>query len=580
MSGRSPARFLLLGPGLLWLGLFFVVPMCFMGVVSLESGSLTTGFSFTWEFSNFTDAIADYDEQFLRSFVYGGIATALALLIAYPLAYAIAFRGGRWKNLLLLAVIAPFFTTYLIRTLAWQTILSDQSPVVDTLRTIGLVAEDGRVLDTSASVIAGLTYNFLPFMILPIYASLERLDRRLIEAAKDLYSSASAAFWRVTLPLSAPGIVAGVLLTFIPAAGDYVNAYFLGGPNQAMIGNAIQGQYLELSNYPVAAALSFILLALIMVAVVVYLRLAGTRNVLGDDDRGTEHVAAAPASHFRGGGPWRWLRERALNIYAGLAIAYMLIPIAVIAVFSFNDPAGNFNITWEGFTLDYWRHPFADRELTDALLTSLELAAISTVVATVIGTMLALALVRHRFRGRRAANLLIVIPIATPEVVIGAALLSMFVYIDIARGFSTLVIAHVMFSISFVVILVRSRLIGFDRSLEDAAADLGAGPLAVFRTVTMPLLAPAILAAALLAFALSIDDFVISNFNSGTTITFPLFIFGASQRGIPVEVNVLATMLFGLTLVAMAIAIWQQRRAERMARLVAPSAAQAEPGRA
>ena len=285
MSGRSPARFLLLGPGLLWLGLFFVVPMCFMGVVSLESGSLTTGFSFTWEFSNFTDAIADYDEQFLRSFVYGGIATALALVIAYPLAYAIAFRGGRWKNLLLLAVIAPFFTTYLIRTLAWQTILSDQSPVVDTLRTIGLVAEDGRVLDTSASVIAGLTYNFLPFMILPIYASLERLDRRLIEAAKDLYSSASAAFWRVTLPLSAPGIVAGVLLTFIPAAGDYVNAFFLGGPNNKMIGNTIQSLYITQRNYPDAAALSFVLLLGIMAIVLIYIKFAGSEALMGDEER-------------------------------------------------------------------------------------------------------------------------------------------------------------------------------------------------------------------------------------------------------------------------------------------------------
>ena len=174
------------------------------------------------------DALSDYDTQFLRSFFYAGIATVLALLIAYPLAYAIVFRGGRWKNLLLFAVIAPFFTTYLIRTLAWQTILSDQSFVVDSMKTFGLIAEDGRVLDTAGSVIAGLTYNFLPFMILPIYASLERLDRSLIEAAKDLYSSATTAFRKVTLPLTGPGIVAGVLLTFIPASGDYINAEFLG----------------------------------------------------------------------------------------------------------------------------------------------------------------------------------------------------------------------------------------------------------------------------------------------------------------------------------------------------------------
>jgi spermidine/putrescine transport system permease protein len=236
----------------------------------------------------------------------------------------------------------------------------------------------------------------------------------------------------------------------------------------------------------------------------------------------------------------------------------------VIAVFSFNDPKGNFNLSWEGFTLDYWKDPFAQSDLTDALITSLELAALSTVIATAIGTLLALALVRRRFLGRRAANVLIVAPMATPEVVIGAALLSMFVYIGFARGFTTLLIAHIMFSISFVVIVVRSRLIGFDRSVEDAAADLGAGPIATFRTVTLPLLAPAVLAASLLAFALSIDDFVISNFNSGTTVTFPLYIFGAAQRGIPVEVNVLATMLFAITVIAMVLTVWQQRRAERM----------------
>jgi spermidine/putrescine transport system permease protein len=207
----------------------------------------------------------------------------LALLIAYPLAYAIAFRGGRWKTLLLFAVVAPFFTTYLIRTLAWQTILSDQSFAVDALRTLGLVADDGRVLDTSASVIAGLTYNFLPFMILPIYSSLERIDVRLIEAAKDLYSSASTAFWRVTLPITMPGVVAGVLLTFIPASGDYINAEFLGSQNQAMIGNVIQSKYLVVTDYPAAAALSFVLMGLILAAVVIYIRFAGTEALMGEE---------------------------------------------------------------------------------------------------------------------------------------------------------------------------------------------------------------------------------------------------------------------------------------------------------
>ncbi|MGN6815443.1 MAG: ABC transporter permease [Solirubrobacterales bacterium] len=263
---------------------------------------------------------------------------------------------------------------------------------------------------------------------------------------------------------------------------------------------------------------------------------------------------------------WRWLREHAVNIVAALVVVYLLLPIAVILLFSFNNPQGRYNYTWVGFTLDHWRHAFSRPELNEALVTSLKLALLATVISTIIGTMMALALVRHQFRGRRLANFLIVIPMATPEVVMGAALLSFFLILGTpSLGFETLLIAHVMFCISFVVVVVRSRLIGFDRSLEEAARDLGANPFATFRLVTLPLIMPGIFGGAMLAFALSIDDFVISNFNSGTTVTFPLYIFGAAQRGIPVEVNVIAMILFSVTIAAMGLATWQQRRAEKMA---------------
>jgi spermidine/putrescine transport system permease protein len=266
---------------------------------------------------------------------------------------------------------------------------------------------------------------------------------------------------------------------------------------------------------------------------------------------------------------WSWLRRNALTIYAGFAVAYMLIPIAVIAVFSFADASENrdrlaFAIN-NGFTLEYWEKAFSVPDLNEALMTSFELAALATLASTVIGTLMALALVRHRFFGRRASNLLLVLPMATPEIVIGAALLSMFLTYGISLGFQTLLIAHIMFTISFVVVVVRSRLIGFDRSVEDAAADLGATPLETFRYVTLPLLRPGILAAALLAFALSVDDFIVSDFNKGTTETFPIYVFGAHLRGIPVQVNVLATMLFVVTVLAIIFVLWQQRRAERMA---------------
>jgi len=279
---RIPA-YLLLAPGTLWLVIFFVIPLYFMAKLSLDveiPGTLH--YEFTWHWANYKEALELYDTQFFRSFEYAAIATLLCLVIAYPLAYVIAFKAGRWRNLMLFAVVAPFFTTYLVRTLAWETILSDESPVTEFLHTIGL-APGGHILATGFAVIAGITYNFLPFMVLPLYASLERIDVRVLEASKDLYANASSTFWKVTLPLSLPGVVAGTLLTFIPAVGDYVNAEFLGGVNNRMIGNVIQSLYLTQSDYSAAAALSFVLMAVIMIVVFVYLRFAGSEALMGQE---------------------------------------------------------------------------------------------------------------------------------------------------------------------------------------------------------------------------------------------------------------------------------------------------------
>jgi spermidine/putrescine transport system permease protein len=277
-KGVTP--YLLLGPGIVWLGIFFLVPLAYLGYQSLQSGVFPT-FEFTWEFSNFTEAIADYHTQLIRSFVYAGIATVACLLLAYPLVYWIAFKAGPWRNLFLLFIVAPFFVTYLIRTLAWLNILADEGPVVGFLRTIHVLDEDGRLLATTFAVISGITYNFFPFMALPLYVSLEQIDPRLLEAAKDLYASSTQAFLRVTLPLSAPGIVAGTLLTFIPAAGDFINAALLGTPKQQMIGNVIQAKFLTSLDYPTAAALSFILMGTILVAVLIYARIVGSEKLTG-----------------------------------------------------------------------------------------------------------------------------------------------------------------------------------------------------------------------------------------------------------------------------------------------------------
>ncbi|GAA2352060.1 ABC transporter permease subunit [Streptomyces cuspidosporus] len=278
----------LLLPGMLWLLVFFVAPMVYQASTSIQTGSLEAGFKVTWHISTYWDALAEYYPQFLRSVLYAATATALCLLLGYPLAYVIAFKAGRWRNLLMVLVIAPFFTSFLIRTLAWKTILSDGGPVVGALNTLHLLdltdwiglTQGQRVLATPLAVVCGLTYNFLPFMILPLYTSLERIDGRLHEAAQDLYARPFTTFRKVTFPLSMPGVVAGTLLTFIPAAGDYINPELLGSTDEKMVGNVIQSQFLRVLDYPTAAALSFLLMAAILAMVTVYIRKSGTEDLL------------------------------------------------------------------------------------------------------------------------------------------------------------------------------------------------------------------------------------------------------------------------------------------------------------
>ncbi|MEU1819609.1 ABC transporter permease [Streptomyces roseifaciens] len=286
--GRKLTPYWLLLPGILWLLVFFAAPLVYQASTSVQTGSLEEGFDVTWHFATYWDALTEYYPQFLRSVAYAATATALCLALGYPLAYLIAFKAGRWRNVLMILVIAPFFTSFLIRTLAWKTILSDGGPVVSALASLHVldvtnalgVTEGHRVLATPLAVVCGLTYNFLPFMILPLYTSLERIDPRLHEAAGDLYARPLTTFRKVTFPLSMPGVVAGTLLTFIPATGDYINAELLGSTDQKMIGNVIQSQFLRVLDYPTAAALSFILMAAILAMVTVYIRKSGTEDLV------------------------------------------------------------------------------------------------------------------------------------------------------------------------------------------------------------------------------------------------------------------------------------------------------------
>jgi spermidine/putrescine transport system permease protein len=279
---RGRTGYLLLLPAALWLTVFFVVPFYSLVATSLydPSGSDFRGYEMTYAVGNYVDALEAYWRPALRSLVYGGIATGLCLVLGYVLAYAIAFKAGRWKNLLLVLVIAPFFTSFLVRTLSWKLILADDGFIVNTLQFLQILGDDGRLLATPIAVVAGLTYNFLPFMVLPLYASIDKIDHRLIEASGDLYAHPAVAFFKVTWPLSLPGVVSGTLLTFIPAVGDYINAELLGSTNERMIGGVIQSQFTDANNYPIAGALSVMLMVLILVMVLVYVRRAGTEELL------------------------------------------------------------------------------------------------------------------------------------------------------------------------------------------------------------------------------------------------------------------------------------------------------------
>ncbi len=278
---RGFAGYFLLAPGGLWLIIFFVIPTITLVSSSLydPNGSLDNGYAMTWHFQNYLDVWDSYHKYFLRSYGYALTATIACVILGYPLAYAIAFKAGRWKNLMLVAVIAPFFTSFLVRTLAWKLILADHGWVLDTLRFVHILGPDGHLLNTQIAVITGITYNFLPFMVLPLYASLERLDPRLLEAANDLYATPFTAFRKITLPMSMPGLVAGTLLTFIPAAGDFINSTLLGSPQTTMIGQIIQQLFLAF-NVPAASALSVILMVSIVFLVAIYVWRAGTEELV------------------------------------------------------------------------------------------------------------------------------------------------------------------------------------------------------------------------------------------------------------------------------------------------------------
>lgn len=583
--GHSPARrrralvpYVLAAPGGAWLVALLIVPFALMAYTSLESGSAALGeFHLTWAFGNYTEALGTYRVEFLRSALYAGLAATAAVAIAFPAVYWIAFYGGRYKSSLLAFLLLPFFVSFVIRTIQWKFILGDEGMLLGPLKSLGLLGQDFHILATPFAVVAGITYNFLPFAALPIYVALGRIDGRLLEAARDLYADRTATFHKVVLPLSLPGVFAAFILTFVPAMGDYVNASVLGGPGTTMIGNVIQTKFLVRQDYPAAAALAGILMIAMLIVSVGAGRFLDTETAVI-----SVSLSAGTAAERRPRGRaerrrWRRRRPTFLPIYTVLMIVYLSAPILVMILYGFNNVPNDRNSPhFFGVTFEWYRTAFEIPGLTEALRNSLVIATFSAIVATVLGTLLGLALGRYRFRGQRWILGLLFLSIAVPEVVLGSSLLSMFVAINdvqpggytLPLGIRTMILSHVAFSIAFVTMIVRAQVQGLDDWLEQAAQDLYARPLSAFGHITLPAIIPSVLAGLMLAFVLSLDDFVITNFVSGQTETFPLWVFGATRVGLPPQVNVIGTMLFlaGVMIAVGRMGVVRLRRAETVRR--------------
>ena len=511
--------------------------MFYQASTSVQTGSLEEGLRGHLALRDLLDALCRRTgPQFLRSFLYAATATLLCLLLGYPLAYMIAFRAGRWRNLMLILVIAPFFTSFLIRTLAWKTILSDGGPVVGALNTLhvldvtswlGLTSDD-RLLATPLAVVCGLTYNFLPFMILPLYTSLERIDRRLHEAARDLYAKPVTTFRKVTFPLSLPGVVAGTLLTFIPASGDYVNAELLGSPTPQMIGNVIQTQFLRVLDYPTAAALSFILMA------------DRSWSWSRSTSAGPGRRSWSDALRSTGSG-----RRTSSSSRACSPSPICSCPTSSSWCSPSTSRTGRFNYAWQQFSTGRLDGPLRRRRHVRLAVAQPPDRASGHARRD-----------RARHDGRLRAG-----PLPLPGA--GRRQLADLPADGHARGrhgrlaahpvpqhgrrsfgFWTILIAHIMFCLSFVVTAVKARVMCMDPRLEQAART--STPARCRPSCGSPcrIAAPGIAAGALLAFALSFDDFIITQFNAGSTVTFPMFVWGSAQRGTPVQINVIGTAMF------------------------------------
>lgn len=613
---RGDGGYWLALPAAFWLVVFFLAPLLMVLVVSFWERGLRGALIPAWTLENYHYVDERYTPILERSLEIAGYTTLICLLLGYPLAFYISTRTRTWvRNLSLFLVILPFWTNFLIRTYAWRVLLGDSGVLNSLLINWGLRSEPLNILFTEKAVIVGMVYGFLPFMVLPIYASIERFDFKLVEAAHDLGANDWTAFWRIIFPITLPGVVAGIILVFIPSVGAFITPDLLGGRRGLMIGNLIQRNFRGTGHWPRGSAASIALMAIVMAGLAIYLlsqaREQRTRTKVAKMD--ATSVAAQPTfslamvwdtvwvpfdwlgdqfsrlwtwlnSQFDLGDSWRRLRDQTIRWVGKLGLwitpvinyAFLWLPIAILVLFSFNDSRSTG--AWRGFTTRWYVNiannvvgeeaRFSTDQMLNSLQNSLIVSVSATLIATVIGTLVALALVRSQFRGKNALNGLLYLPVAIPEITQGISLLLFFNlafdfinehlgFTNLNFGYMTIIIAHVAFNISFVTIVVRARLADMNPRFEEAARDLGANEWRTFWRVTFPLILPGVLAGALLAFTLSLDDFVVTFFTSGVgTTTLTVFVYGLLKLSVTPEINavstlmiIVSTLLVGLSLV-------------------------------
>jgi ABC-type spermidine/putrescine transport system permease subunit I len=539
--GQSTCRSCwLAAPGLLWMGLFFLVPLALVFAISFASRGTYGGI--VWEFTaaNYLDLWHPlYGKILGQSLWYASLTTAICFVLGFPLAYMIARSPARWQPVLLLLVMLPFWTNFLVRTYAWMIVLRQDGLVNGLLRALGIVDAPLELLYTPTAVVIGLVYGYLPFMVLPLYVAVERLDPRLVEAAWDLYASRWAIFTRVVVPLTMPGIVGGCVLVFIPSIGSFITPDLLGGARSMMIGNLIQHEYLVVRDWPLGSAVSFVLMAIVMAAVALYYR----------------HAA-------RTAGPLEGTMRRGstgLSLVSGLAMLFLYGPILVLVLYSFN--AAHLSMAWRGTTLKWYAALWQDEALLAATANSLLIAVISTIGATLLGGLMALGMERMPLRRQQIIEGGLVLPLVIPEVMMGVALMLLFVMLKMPLGLTTVILGHIVFNIPLVTIMIRTRLRKLDPALREAAADLGADSWQVFRHVTLPLLRPAIWGAVLVAFTVSLDDFLVTFFTAGPgATTLPLKVYSMIKSGVTPEINALSALLLLISMACVALSLHLQRR--------------------